>query len=99
MCTSVQISPVFKQYNKAFQRTFTIQIISTMTDGFVKLQDRPTNCCEKKSTFCPGKSRENVLNIFQDLKQNSRIFQDSKKNPGLFQDVATLVEGDLDSKK
>ena len=41
-------------------------------------------------TFCPGKSRENSINIFQDfpgltnkIQGLSRTFQDSKKNPGL----------------
>ena len=41
-------------------------------------------------TFCPGKSQENSINIFQDfpgltneIQGLSRTFQDSKKNPGL----------------
>ena len=49
---------------------------------------------KKNFTFCAGKSRENLKNIFPALsrtnKQNSRTFQESKKNPGLFEDVATL---------
>ena len=38
-------------------------------------------------TLCPGKSRENFINIFPGLsrtnKQNSRTFQNSKKNQRL----------------
>ena len=48
-------------------------------------------------TFCLGKSRENVVNIFQDfpgLKNKiqglSRVTKKIQDFPGLFQDVATL---------
>ena len=67
-----------------------MQIISTI-NSFVQLQG--TSYYKKKQknfTFCPGKSRENSINIFQDfpgltnkIQGLSRTFQDSKKNPGL----------------
>ena len=65
-----------------------MQIISTI-NSFVQLQG--TSYYKKNNfTFCPGKSRENSINIFQDfpgltnkIQGLSRTFQDSKKNPGL----------------
>ena len=52
-------------------------------------------------TFCPGKSRENSINIFQDfpgltnkiqgLQGLSRTAKKIQDFPGLFQDVATLL--------
>ena len=74
-----------------------MQIISTI-NSFVQLQGTSYNKKKNNFTFCPGKSRENSINIFQDfpgltnkIQGLSRTFQDSKKNPGLFQDVATLL--------
>ena len=65
-----------------------MQIISTI-NSFVQLQG--TSYYKKNNfTFCPRKSRENSINIFQDfpgltnkIQGLSRTFQDSKKNPGL----------------
>ena len=65
-----------------------MQILSTI-NSFVQLQG--TSYYKKNNfTLCPGKSRENSINIFQDfpgltnkIQGLSRTFQDSKKNPGL----------------
>ena len=66
-----------------------MQIISTI-NSFVQLQGTSYNKKKNNFTFCPGKSRENSINIFQDfpgltnkIQGLSRTFQDSKKNPGL----------------
>ena len=71
-----------------------MQIISTIALYNYKV---PVIVKKNNFTFCPGKSRENSINIFQDfpgltnkIQGLSRTFQDTKKNPGLFQDVATL---------
>ena len=55
-------------------------------NGFVQLPyyKVPVIIKNNNFTFCPGKSRENFMNIFQDLKTKFKDF------PGLFQDVATL---------
>ena len=73
---------------------FTMQIISTIALHNYKVPVMIKT--QKNFTFCPGKSQENFINIFQDFKQNSRTFKDfsgQQKNPGLFQDVATLNAG------
>ena len=71
-----------------------MQIISTIALYNYKV---PVIVKKNNFTFCPGNSRENSINIFQDFPGHtneiqglSRTFQDSKKNPALFQDVATL---------
>ena len=71
-----------------------MQIISTIP---LCNYEVPVITTTKNFTFCPGKSRENFPNFFQDfpglinkIQGLLRIFQDRKKNPGLFQDVATL---------
>ena len=86
LCASVQISSVFQQYKKSFLKTFTMQIISTM----VLYNCKVPVIIKKKFTFCPGQSRENLPNIFQDfpglmnkIQGLSRTFQNRKKNPGL----------------
>ena len=70
-----------------------MQIIST-----IALHNYKVPVIIKKIIFCLRKSRENLINIFQDfpgltnkIQGLSRTFQESKKNPGLFQDVATLM--------
>ena len=54
---------------------------------------------KKNFTFCPGKSRENSINIFQDfpgltnkIQGLSRTAKKIQDFPGLFQDVATLIK-------
>ena len=72
-----------------------MQIISTI-NSFVQLQG--TSYYKKNNfTFCPGKSRENSINIFQDfpgltnkIQGLSRTAKKIQDFPGLFQDVATL---------
>ena len=63
-----------------------MQIISTM----VLYNYKVPVIILKKFTFCPGQSRENLPNIFQDfpgllnkIQGLSRTFQNRKKNPGL----------------
>ena len=55
-----------------------------LNNGFVQLQG--TSDYKKKFTFCPGQSRENLPNIFQDfpglmnkIQGLSRTFQNRKK--------------------
>ena len=64
-----------------------MQIISTIALYNYKV---PVIVKKNNFTFCPGKSRENSINIFQDfpgltnkIQGLSRTFQDTKKNPGL----------------
>ena len=66
--------------------------------GFVQLPDYKVPVIIKNNfTFCPSKSRENFINIFQDLNTKFKDFQGLSRTakkiqdfPGLFQDVATL---------
>ena len=79
-----------------------MQIISTI-NSFVQLQG--TSYYKKNNfTFCPGKSRQNSINIFQDfpgltnkIQGLSRTFQDSKKNPGLSRTFPGCGNPDQDS--
>ena len=64
-----------------------MQIISTIALYNYKV---PVIVKKNNFTFCPGKSRQNSTNIFQDfpgltnkIQGLSRTFQDTKKNPGL----------------
>ena len=64
-----------------------MQIISTIALYNYKV---PVIVKKNNFTFCPGKSRENSINIFQDfpgltnkIQGLSRTFQNTKKNPGL----------------
>ena len=68
--------------------------------GFVQLPDYKVPVIIKNNfTFCLSKSRENYINIFQDLNTKFKDFQGLSRTakkiqdfPGLFQDVATLVD-------
>ena len=69
-----------------------MQIISTM----VLYNYKVPVIIFKKFTFCPGQSRENLPNIFQDflelmnkIQGLSRTGKKIQDFPGLFQDVAT----------
>ena len=71
-----------------------MQIISTIP---LQLQGTSYHNNKKKFTFCPGKSRENFPNFFQDfpglinkIQGLSRTEKKIQDFPGLFQDVATL---------
>ena len=70
-----------------------MQIISTM----VLYNYKVPVIIKKKFTFCPGQSRENLPNIFQDfpglmnkIQGLSRTGKKIQDFPELFQDVATL---------
>ena len=71
-----------------------MQIISTIALYNYKV---PVIVKKNNFTFCPGKSRENSINIFQDfpgltnkIQGLSRTPKKIQDFPGLFQDVATL---------
>ena len=72
-----------------------MQIISTMALYNYKV---PVMIKKANFTFCPGKSRENFISIFQDfpgltnkIQGLSRTAKKIQDFPGLFQDVATLL--------
>ena len=59
-----------------------MQIISTI-NSFVQLQG--TSYYKKNNfTFCPGKSRENSINIFQDLQTKFKDFPGQQKKSRTF---------------
>ena len=65
-----------------------MQIISTI-NSFVQLQG--TSYYKKNNfTFCPGKSRENSINIFQDLQTKFKDFQGFSRTAKKIQDFSRM---------
>ena len=82
------------QFISTILQTFIMQIISTIPSCNYQV---PVITTKKNFTFCPGKSRENFPNFFQDfsgLKNKIQGLSRTEKNPGFFQDVATLICND-----
>ena len=64
-----------------------MQIISTIALYNYKV---PVIVKKNNFTFCRGKSRENSINIFQDLQTKFKDFPVQQKKSRTFSDVATL---------
>ena len=70
------------QFISTLLQTFIIQIISTIPLCNYKVPVITTTT--KNFTFCPGKSRENFPNFFQDLKTKFKDFPGQKKKSRTF---------------